>query len=462
MKKILLFLLTAYSSQPVAYSQSLGIGTNNPNQSAVLDVQSTNKGMLIPRMTTAQRKAIVNPESGLLVFDTDKRTVFMFEFPNWGQLTFKATDWMEPNGRYVSDGSSGDNLGHAVAISGDYAVAGAPFDDIGSNNSQGSVYVFHRVNGNWIQEAKIIAADGGNNDQFGSAIAMIGDTVLIGAPHDSVGGISKGSAYIFIRNGTNWVQQAKLFSTDGSVYDEFGYSVSINSYFALIGCPGDDIGANTNQGSAYLFTRSGSTWALTKKLTATGAGAGDEFGRSVSIDLNFAIVGSPKDDRVGTDNGSAHIFWGSSIPVWSEVQALAMDANSSNFGSAVYIKGDQALASYGILYLGGYTKSYTRGTFGIWFEDSPDPINYSFKYISNEFMLAGYYTTDVGDNTAQGVVHIIRRTGDQGPAFRTVHDPSGQANGNFGSGVAIDGLNLIIGAKGKAGDRGQVYFLNIE
>jgi hypothetical protein len=458
MKKFLFLLLAAYSSQLVAYSQNVGIGTNNPNQSAVLDVQSTNKGMLIPRMTTAQRKAIVNPESGLLVFDTDKRTVFMFEYPNWGQLSFKATDVMEPNGRYVADGSSGDNLGYAVAISGDYAVAGAPFDDIGSNNSQGSVYVFHRINGNWTQEAKIIAADGGINDQFGSALAMVGDTVLIGAPHDSVGGVSKGSAYIFIRNGTNWVQQAKLFSPDGSTFDEFGYSVSINSYFALIGCPGDDIGANTNQGSAYLYTRTGSAWTLTKKLMATGAAAGDEFGRSVSIDLNFAIVGSPKDDRVAADNGSAHIFWGSSIPIWSEVQALAVDGNSLNFGSSVYIKGDRAYASYGILYLGGYSKSYTRGGFGIWFEDSPDPIGLSFQYISNEFILAGYYTSDVGENSAQGLVHILRRTGDQGPASRTVHDPSGQANGYFGSGVAIDGLNVIIGAKGKKRQPGASVF----
>ena len=158
MKKIILLLIIAQSSQLAA--QNVGIGTSTPKASAILDLQSTNKGVLLPRMTTAQRKAIVNPETGLMVYDIDKKSVMMFEGISWGQLYFKNSEFSEPSVKTITDGQSNDQFGNAVAIDGDYAVAGAFNDDVNGKLNQGSAYVFHRVNGSWLQEAQLIASDG--------------------------------------------------------------------------------------------------------------------------------------------------------------------------------------------------------------------------------------------------------------------------------------------------------------
>ena len=102
----------------------------------------------------------------------------------------------------------------------------------------------------------------------------------------------QGSAYVFTRSGTTWTQQAKLTASDGAADDYFGYSVALSGDTALVGAYWDDVGANYDQGSAYVFTRSGTTWTQQAKLTASDGAAGDHFGHSVALSGDTALVGA--------------------------------------------------------------------------------------------------------------------------------------------------------------------------
>ena len=181
----------------------------------------------------------------------------------------------------ASDGDNNDFFGISVAIDGDTAVAGAPLDN-GDLSNQGAAYVFTRSGTTWTEQQKLTASDGKANDLFGTSVAIDGDTVVAGAPGDG-GTANSGAAYVFTRSGTTWTEQQKLTASDGAANDLFGASVSIDGDTAVVGAPNDD-GGTINQGAAYVFTRSGTTWTEQQKLTASDGAANDFFGASVAID----------------------------------------------------------------------------------------------------------------------------------------------------------------------------------
>ena len=154
----------------------------------------------------------------------------------------------------ASDAARFDEFGWSVALSGDYALVGAPDDDIAGHDG-GSAYVFVRSGTSWSQQAKLVASDGGSSDNFGFSVALSGDYALVGAPNTR----SPRPAYVFLRNGTSWSQQAKLVASDGAIYDRFGYSVALSGDYALVGARYDGGDTNTNSGSAYVFFRDGTS-----------------------------------------------------------------------------------------------------------------------------------------------------------------------------------------------------------
>jgi hypothetical protein len=138
-------------------------------------------------------------------------------------------------------------------------------------------------------------------------VAIDGNTALIGAYGDDDNGDYSGSAYIFRFNGSTWVQEAKLLASDGAAYDYFGYSVAIYGNTALVGAESDDDNGSSS-GSAYIFRFNGSTWVEKPKLLAPDGAAWDDFGHSVAIDGNTALVGAYGDDDKGDSSGSAYVF----------------------------------------------------------------------------------------------------------------------------------------------------------
>ena len=195
-------------------------------------------------------------------------------------------------------------------------MIGARYDDVGANSTQGSAYIFVRSGTSWTQQAKLVASDGVAGDFFGWSVSISADGVyaVIGAYFDDVGANNdQGSAYIFVRSGTSWTQQAKLVASDGAANDWFGWSVSISAdgAYAVIGAYFDDVGANSTQGSAYIFVRSGTSWTQQAKLVAGDGATSDYFSSSVSISADgaYAVMGAYGDD-VGAiaEQGSAYIF----------------------------------------------------------------------------------------------------------------------------------------------------------
>ncbi|MCX6671281.1 MAG: PKD domain-containing protein, partial [Euryarchaeota archaeon] len=207
----------------------------------------------------------------------------------------------------ASDGATLDSFGGEVSISGDTALIGACFDDDNGFDS-GSAYVFVRTGTTWTEQTKLRASDGTAGDYFSAyAVSISSDTALIGAQGDDDNGADSGSAYVFIRTGLTWTEQEKLLVSDGAAQDFFGGSVSLSGDTVLIGAGGDDDNGG-NSGSAYMFIRTGTTWAQEAKLLASDGAAEDIFGWAVALDGDTALIGAYYDDDNGLDSGSAYVF----------------------------------------------------------------------------------------------------------------------------------------------------------
>jgi hypothetical protein len=163
--------------------------------------------------------------------------------------------WSQQAKLVASDAAMGDNFGYDVAISGDTAVVGAyGDDDLGL--SSGSAYVFVRTGTVWTEQAKLNANDGAAGDLFGGAVSVHGDTAVVGAPYDEDFGFRSGSAYVFRRTGSTWSQEAKLVAGDGATEDIFGFSLAIDGDSVIVGADFKD-GVSEHTGAAYVFTRTG-------------------------------------------------------------------------------------------------------------------------------------------------------------------------------------------------------------
>ena len=213
-------------------------------------------------------------------------------------------NWTEQDRLLASDGLADDEFGRGVAIAGDYAIVGAPFSDNGvTNSNRGSAYIFFRSGSTWSQQGARLT-NGTSGGSFGFSVGIssaTGGYAIIGAPNRDIvsGGFTVsnvGAAYIYARSGVTWSQQTTLIASDGAANDYFGISVGITASGGVdrvvVGANGDDIGANTNQGAAYLYERSGSSWPTVRKLNGV-SGINADNGRSVDISGTNFIIGAP-------------------------------------------------------------------------------------------------------------------------------------------------------------------------
>ena len=258
---------------------------------------------------------------------------------NWGQVK-KLT---------ASDASANSSFGVSVAISKNTVVVGA--------NNKNAAYVFEQNKGgadNWGQVRKLTGSDTAAFDLFGESVAVSVDTIAVGALGDDDSGSNSGSAYVFDRNSggvDSWGQVAKITAADGAANDVFGRSVSISCDSVVVGAFGDDDNGN-NSGSAYIFQRNRgglNNWAQVTKITASDAGALDQFGGSVSISCDALVVGAAGNDDNGGNSGSAYIFERTQGGAnnWGQVKKLtASDAASGDlFGDSVAISTDTVVIS---------------------------------------------------------------------------------------------------------------------
>jgi hypothetical protein len=263
----------------------------------------------------------------------------------------------------ASDGAALDYFGWSLALSGDTLIVGAPYDDVGANSDQGSAYIFERNRGGanqWGQSQKLVAADGASLDYLGWQVSVSGDHALAGAPGDDLGAAQdQGSAYLFQRNlggAENWGEHHKLIASDGASGDDFGVSVAISGDSLLVGADSANLGAKEDQGAVYAFERNkdgADMWGQTDKLVASDGAAFDYFGNSLSMDDNHFIAGAPKADLWGTsDAGAAYVFSRimgninmSNLSDWGQrAKLVAPDYHATDyFGTAVAIHGNRAV-----------------------------------------------------------------------------------------------------------------------
>ena len=218
----------------------------------------------------------------------------------------------------ASDGASGNYFGDSIAISGDAVVVGAPGEGVG----KGSAYVFKRTATGWAQDVKLVASDGASGDWFGDSIAFSGDAVVVR---------TEGSAYIFQRTATGWLQNAKLLISDANTYFAYDNSVAISGDVVIVGAPGEDV----QKGSAYVFKRTATGWVQDVKLVASDGTAGDWFGACVAVDGDTAVVGA-----FGSADGlgAAYVFRHATTGWYQETKLFANDSvNGDWFGGAVAI-----------------------------------------------------------------------------------------------------------------------------
>ncbi|HSN84954.1 MAG TPA: FG-GAP repeat protein, partial [Polyangiales bacterium] len=223
----------------------------------------------------------------------------------------------------ASDGAPNGFIGGAVAISGTTAVVAG-----GTSGTSEQAYVFVKdALGFWVEQQKLVAADGVAGDRFGVSVAIDGNTIVIGAERDDpndascTGSCDHGSAYVFVRDAFGvWTQQAKLTAGDAASSDTFGCAVAVSGDTALIGSRGDDDNGN-GSGAAYVFQRSGASWLEQQKLGASDGAAADMFGAAVALDGNRAVIGAQGDDDNGSTSGAAYVFE-TSGGLWVEQQKL--------------------------------------------------------------------------------------------------------------------------------------------
>jgi hypothetical protein len=361
------------------------------------------------------------------------------------------------------DTSVSDNFGQSVAISGNYAIVGANGEADSGGTQSGKAYIFNVTTG-----ALVHTLDNPNayststNDQFGWPVAISGNYAIVGARiEDDSGGTSSGKAYIFnVTTGAlvHTLDNPNAYGTSAS--DLFGISVAISGNYAIVGATGEDDAGGTNSGKAYIFNVT--TGALVHTLdnpNAYSTSTNDNFGRSVAISGNYAIVGAYlEDDSGGSFSGKAYIFnvtTGALVHTLDNPNAYSTSA-SDQFGFSVSISGNYAIV-------------------GAYLEDDSDGNGSGKAYI---FAVDDTYDiTDVDKITFSNgaeiksnsnFTNLLTTVVNQGDLIHTIDNPNAYSTSDydrFGSRLSISGNYAIVGAYGEddAGGNtsGKAYIFNV-
>ena len=313
--------------------------------------------------------------------------------------------WTQQQKLTASDGQSGDQFGTSVHISGTSVIVGST-----KNQSNGAAYIFTRSGSTWTQQQKLTASDGAANDYFGNSVVIDGDNAIIGAFLDDDGGGGSGSAYVFTRSGSTWTQQGKLIASDDQTSDRFGIAVDINNDYAIVGASFEDAGGNES-GAAYIFVRSGSTWTQQQKLTASDAGASYYFGNSVAIDGDTALVASYWNDHDGVDKTGAGYVFTRSGSTWTQQQKLTstLTGSSRQLGKWAALEGDNIVMGSGKDKIVIYSRSGSTWTQDLITEGDDTAYNDRFSFsvdISGRSIISSAEYEDEAASNA-GAVYVF-------------------------------------------------------
>ena len=431
----------------------------------------------------------------------------------------------------ASNTGAGDQFGWSMSLSGDTLAVGAPYESsnatgIGgdqTNNtstSSGAVYVFTRVGGSWAQQAYIKASNTGPAAAFGHSLSLSGDTLAVGAYGEAsnatgVGGnqnntmaTGSGAVYVFARTGTVWAQQAYIKASNTGANDQFGYSVSLAGDTLAVGAPLEDSnatgidgnGANntaTDSGAAYVFTRTGTTWAQQAYVKASNTGMMDYFGYSVSLSGNTLAVGAygessnatgiggNQGDNTSSFAGAAYVFtrsgttwtqqayvkasntdsvdyFGYSVSLSGDTLAVGASFEDSNATGVGGAQGDNTVADSGAVYV--FTRSGTTWSQQAYLKASNTGASDYFGFsvsLSGDMLAVGAYGEDSnatgiggdGSNNSiggSGAAYLFTRNGTTWSQRAYIKASNPGNNDYFGYGLSLSAGALAVGAYGEA------------
>lgn len=225
--------------------------------------------------------------------------------PNAGSIYIyekSGSSWNFSTQLTASDAASGDALGASLAVDGNTLVAGARFDD-DFGPSSGTAFVFESTAGIWNEVTKLHSTSPGDFDFFASEVSISGDTILVGAHNENHGGNDSGAAYVYERVAGVWQAPTRLLAEDATADDDFGWSVAVLGDRAVIGALESE-----DSGAAYVFERSGGSWSQSQKLTPDNGAPDDAFSWAVDLDPTQVLVGASQYDGATTGSGAAFAF----------------------------------------------------------------------------------------------------------------------------------------------------------
>ena len=354
----------------------------------------------------------------------------------------------------ASDGATSDQFGTATDADGNRTLVGAPGDEIGI----GAAYIFE-FDGTNVVETKLTASDGAPKDAFGVSVSLSGNRALVGASEDDDNGENSGSAYVFEFDGTNWVEIAKLTASDGAPADLFGISVSLFGNRALVGSPFKD----NSTGAVYLFEFDGTDWVEVAKLTASDGAPRDQFGFSISISGDRALVGASGGDDNGESSGSAYVFEFNGTRFVETFKLTASDgAPNDVFGISVSLSGDRALVgasggddngeSSGSAYVFEFNGTRFVETFKLTASDgAPNDVFGRFVSLLNERVLIGAF----GDDAITGSAYVFEFDGTRFEEVAKLTASDGAPRNFFGASVSLSDDRAVVGASADD-DKGEL------
>jgi hypothetical protein len=375
----------------------------------------------------------------------------------------------------ASDGAASDFFSDAIAISGDTMVIGSVNDDVGAVIDAGSAYVFTRSGGVWSQQTRLVDPDGAPNDDFGAAVAISGDTIVVGARHDDRGPTADvGAVYVFTRSGGVWSPPAELLASDSAEDDNFGQSVAISGDSIAVGAIGANAGAVLDAGAAYVFTRSGGAWSQQTKLTASDGAANDYFGKALSLSGDTVVVGAYGDDLGAIpEAGSAYVFT-RSAGVWSpQTKLTASDGVAGAvFGYGVALSGDTVLlGAPGVASERGAAYAFTRSG-GAWSQQvrlvaadgAADDVFGIAVAVLGDVAVVGAQGDDLATTTDAGSAYVFSRSSGVWSLLSKTTASDGAAGDSFGQSVGLSADTVVAGAENTIGgnvQQGSAYVYSL-
>jgi len=265
------------------------------------------------------------------------------------QAHSQESDWEEPLSLHPQSAAAFDNFGSSMAVSGDTLLVGAPGTNLEGAHNGGAAFIFQHQDAEWVESARLLPDPPQPGSGFGNAVAIDGNTAAVGARYEFNPGSGNGSGavYVFAQVNEAWQLQARLAASDGAPFDLFGYAVAVNGDMLAVGArAADGLTGQRNSGAVYLYQLVGDDWHLQARLSPDDLSAEDHFGQALAFDGQYLFASAPGRDHPGSPNSGKIYAYRLQEDEWTlaaELTATAPQAESQ-LGSILSLEGGTLVA----------------------------------------------------------------------------------------------------------------------